>query len=153
MQGGGLQNPPKFALLGSCRSSLGATRESRIAGRRSGGPSSIGSGSSSTVAVETNCGLVSVPDEGLVYASRNAAFEILHPASDCARTYVTMPVPPAGYILARSLMASTPPKDPHETDCLLRGAARGDQVALPSLLKRHRERLRRMEAILLNPDD
>jgi RNA polymerase sigma-70 factor (ECF subfamily) len=56
----------------------------------------------------------------------------------------------AGYILARSLMALTPPTDPDETDRLLRDAARGDQAALRSLLERHRERLRRMVALRLD---
>ena len=52
--------------------------------------------------------------------------------------------------MARSLMASTPPTDPGETDRLLREAARGDQAALRSLLERHRERLRRMVALRMD---
>jgi RNA polymerase sigma-70 factor (ECF subfamily) len=48
-------------------------------------------------------------------------------------------------------MASTQPTDPDETDRLLRDAARGDQAALGSLLERHRERLRRMVALRLDP--
>jgi RNA polymerase sigma-70 factor (ECF subfamily) len=40
---------------------------------------------------------------------------------------------------------------PDETDRLLRDAARGDQMALSSLLERHRERLRRMVALRLDP--
>jgi RNA polymerase sigma-70 factor, ECF subfamily len=47
-------------------------------------------------------------------------------------------------------MASIPPTDPHETDRLLRDAARGDQAALRSLLERHRVRLRRMVALRLD---
>jgi hypothetical protein len=49
------------------------------------------------------------------------------------------------------LMALIPPTDPDETDRLLREAARGDQAALRSLLERHRERLRRMVALRLDP--
>jgi RNA polymerase sigma-70 factor (ECF subfamily) len=47
-------------------------------------------------------------------------------------------------------MASTPPVDPEEIDLLLQAAARGDQVAVQSLLERHRERLRRMVALRLD---
>jgi RNA polymerase sigma-70 factor (ECF subfamily) len=61
-----------------------------------------------------------------------------------------MPVLPVGYIVARSLMPSTPSTDPDETDRLLHEAARGDQAALRSLLERHRERLRRMVALRLD---
>jgi RNA polymerase sigma-70 factor (ECF subfamily) len=64
--------------------------------------------------------------------------------------FVTMTVSLAGYLLARSLMVLTPPTDPDEMDRLLRAAARGDQVALQSLLERHRERLRRMVALRLD---
>jgi len=47
-------------------------------------------------------------------------------------------------------MASTPPVDPEEMELLLQAAARGDQVAVQSLLERHRERLRRMVALRLD---
>ena len=48
-------------------------------------------------------------------------------------------------------MASTTPTGPGNTDPILGDATRGDQAALRSLLERHRERLKRMAALRLDP--
>jgi hypothetical protein len=81
----------------------------------------------------------------------HVAFEGWTSASCCARISVTMTRVPAGYSLADPLIASTSPADPDETNLILSDAARGDQAALRSLLERHRERLRRMVALRLDP--